>query len=114
MADNFQLGDSQKVSYSLTERDAKGHPVPADPTDVITVVSSDETAVTVVPDATPVSGTSASGFILAGDNLAVGVSITATLTPADGSAPLSDVRLIDVVAGKPSTLSFGFGVPVNQ
>ncbi len=111
---NFQLGDTEKVQYSLTELDADSNPATANPTDVITVVSSAPASASIVPDATPLPGTVASGFIVGGKALATGVQITATVTHADGTAlpPITD--LIDVVGGTASSLSLGLGAPVAQ
>jgi formylmethanofuran dehydrogenase subunit E-like metal-binding protein len=112
-APNFQLGDSQKVQYTLSETDAAGNPVAPLAGDVVTVVSSDTASLTVVPDATPVAGSVASGFLVAGKKLQVGVSVTATLTHVGGST-LTATDLIDIIAGAASSLSFGLGAPVAQ
>jgi hypothetical protein len=110
---NFQLGDTEKVQYSLTELDADSNPASAQPGDVVTVVSADPASLTVVPDATPVAGSVASGFLVGGAKLATGLAVTATVTHADGTT-LSVVDLIDIVGGKASSLSLGLGAPVAQ
>jgi hypothetical protein len=111
---NFQLQDTQKVPYSLTVADADGNPTTSAPGDTITVVSADTASVSVVPDATPATGTVASGYLVAGNKLQAGVAVTATLTPAAGGAPIVATDLIDVIAGVESALSFGLGAPVSQ
>ena len=110
---NFQLGDTEKVPYALTELDADSNPATADPSDVISVTSSDTASATVVADATPVAGSVASGFILGGAKLQTGVTITATVTHTDGSS-LTVSDLIDIVGGKASSISLGLGAPVSQ
>ena len=111
MAD-LTLNTSQKASYMVTEL-----PVGAtiDPTDT-TSVTSDNGAVEVVVDATPAAGSVASGFVF-GRSVASGVSITATLTHADGSIqPLTVVKTVDVIAApNPATgLDLTFGAPEAQ
>lgn len=110
---NFQLGDTEKVPYALTELDADSNPATADPSDVISVTSSDNASATVVPDATPVAGSVASGFIFGQAKLQTGVTITATVTHTDGSS-LTVSDLIDIVGGKASSISLGLGAPVSQ
>lgn len=110
---NFQLGDTEKVAYALTELDAVSNPTQGLPTDVITITSSDTDSATVVADATPVAGSVASGFIVGGKKLGIGVIVTATVTHADGtSLTVSDA--IDIVGGTASSLSLGLGAPVSQ
>jgi len=107
--------DNQKVQYTITlGPDAKGNPGVLQPGDSIAVTSSDTDSCSVVPDDTPVAGSAASGFIVAGAKLQTGVVITATLTFADGSAPETASGSLDVTGGEPGTLSIGFGAPVNQ
>ncbi len=110
---NFQLGDTEKVAYTLTELDADQNPANAQPGDVLTVTSSDTDSITVVPDDTPVAGSVASGFLLGGRKLQTGVQVTATVTHTDGTS-LTVTDLIDVVAGAATTLSLGLGAPVSQ
>ncbi len=110
---NFQLGDTEKVSYALTELDADSNPATADPADVISIVSSDTASATVVPDATAAAGSVASGFIVGGKKVQTGVTITASVTHSDGSV-LSVVDTIDIVGGKASSISLGLGAPVSQ
>lgn len=111
---NFVLGDTQKVPYALTELDADGNPTSGDPGDTIDIASSDPASVSVVPDASPAAGSVASGFLVGGSKLGTGISITATLTPAGGGAPLVATDLIDVIAGAASSISLGLGAPVSQ
>ncbi len=109
---NFQLGDTEKVPYALTELDADSNPTPGVATDVISITSSDTTMATVAPDAAPVTGSVASGFIVGGKTLGT-VTINATVTHADGTS-LSVVDVIDIVPGVAATLSLGLGAPVPQ
>jgi len=110
---NFQLGDTEKVPYALTELDADSNPATPKSDDTITIVSSDTDSATVVPDETPVAGSVASGFIVGGKKVQAGVSITATVTHADGTS-LTVTDLIDVVGGAASSISLGLGAPVSQ
>lgn len=110
---NFQLGDTEKVQYALTELDGASNPATAQPGDVVSVVSSDNDSASVVPDATPTAGSVGSGWILGGKKLAVGLTITATVTHADGTS-LSVADTLDIVGGKASSLSLGLGAPVSQ
>jgi hypothetical protein len=110
---NFQLGDTEKVAYALTELDADSNPTQGKPTDVISIVSDSPGSATVVPDATPAAGSVASGFIVGGKTLKTGVQITATVTHADGTS-LTVTDLIDIVGGAASSLSLGLGAPVSQ
>lgn len=113
MPSNFQLGDNQKVPYTLNLSDAENNPTVLEPTDQLSITSSDTASLTVIPDATPVSGAAASGFLVAGTKLQTGVTVTATITHADGtSATASD--LIDIVAGEAATVAFSLGAPVSQ
>lgn len=111
---NFQLGDTEKVSYALTELDADSNPASAQPGDVVSISSSDIASATIVPDATPAAGSVASGFILGGKKLQVGVSITATVTHAAGGPSLTVTDLIDIVGGSAASISLGLGAPVSQ
>lgn len=109
---NFQLGDTEKVPYALTELDAASQPVAGVATDVIAIVSSVPASVAVVPDATPVAGSVASGF-LTGGVPAVGVVVTATVTHVDGTA-LTVSDTIDCVGGVANSISLGLGAPVSK
>jgi hypothetical protein len=111
---NFQLGDTEKVSYALTVLDADSNPANLLPGDTVSVFSSDTTSATIVPDSVPAAGSVASGFVVGGKKVQVGVSITAAITHADGSLGLSVVDLIDIVGGTASSISLGFGAPVAQ
>ena len=114
MANNFQLGDSEKVSYALTALDAQSNPATLAVGDTITITSSDTASATIVPDATPVAGSLASGFIVGGKKVQVGVVITASANKADGSLDLTVTDTIDIVGGTASSLSLGLGAPVAQ
>lgn len=61
---NTQIGDTEKAPFTLVEMDAKSFPTQGLPTDVISVVSSDPTVLSIVLDAIPVAGTVASGFVV--------------------------------------------------
>lgn len=113
MAANFQLGDTEQCTYALVELDADSNPATPDPADVITVVSSDTDSATIVPDPTPVTGSQASGLLVGGKKLQVGVTVTATVTHPDGTT-LQTSALVDIVGGVASSLSLGFGAPVAQ
>lgn len=110
---NFQLGDTEKVPYALTELDADSNPAVPQATDVIAIASSDTDSATVVPDATPAAGSVASGFVVGGKKLQTGVTVTATVTHADGTS-LTITDTIDIVGGAASSLSLGLGAPVSQ
>lgn len=110
---NFQLGDTEKVAFSIIELDADSNPATPEPGDVITVVSSDTASLTVVIDTTPASGTQASGFLVGGTKVQTGVTATATVTHADGTS-LSVTDTLDIVGGKASSLSFALGAPIPQ
>jgi hypothetical protein len=110
---NFSLGDTEQVSYALTELDADSNPATAQAGDVVSVVSDSPGSITVVPDATPAAGSVASGLLVGGATLKTGCIVTATVTHADGtSLTVSDT--IDVVGGQASSLSLGLGAPVAQ
>src|ERR1019366_2751547 len=102
---NFQLGDTEKVAYALTELDVDSNPATPEAGDVITVASSDTASITVVPDATVASGSVASRFPVGGTKLQTGVQITASIAHADGTPTLTVTDLVDVVGGKASSLS---------
>lgn len=110
---NFPLGDTQKVPFTLTVTDADGNPTALGAGDSISVVSSDTESLTVVMDETAVEGSAASGFLVAGKKLAVGVTATATLAKADGTS-ISGVDTLDIIAGAASAIAFGLGAPVAQ
>jgi hypothetical protein len=110
---NFQLGDTEKAPYALTELDADSNPATPAAGDVINITSSDVGSATVVPDATPSAGSIASGFVVGGKKLQTGVVISASVTHTDGTS-LSVSDTIDVVGGKASSLSLGLGAPVSQ
>jgi hypothetical protein len=113
---NFQLGDTEKAPYAVTVLDGDSNPAVLDSTDTVAVVSSDTASITVVPDSPAAAGSVASGFILGGAKLQVGVTITATVTPGPSSLTkaISGVDLVDVVGGVANSLSIGLGAPVAQ
>lgn len=110
---NFQLGDTEKVAYALVELDADSNPATPQAGDSISITSSDTASLTVVPDATAADGSVASGFLVGGAKLGVGVQVVATVTHADGTT-LSVEDDIDVIGGAASSLSLGLGAPVAQ
>ncbi len=110
---NFQLGDTEKAQYTLTELDADSNPATPQVGDVIEITSSDTASATIVPDATPLAGSVVSGFVVGGKKIQTGVSIMAKVTHPDGTS-LSVTDIIDVVGGVASSLSLGLGAPVAQ
>ena len=111
---NTQLGDTETMSYSVTELDADSNPATPQAGDVATVTSSDTASATIVPDATPVAGTVASGQVVGGSKVQTGVQITASVTHADGTTLGPITGLVDVVGGAASSLGLTFGTPVAQ
>ena len=110
---NFQLQDTQKVPYVISEVDADGNPT-TEAGDVCTVSSSDVTMATVVPDAAPVvAGAQQTGFILGGKTLGT-VTITSHIVKADGTTLPDATDAIDIIAGAPAAQSIGLGTPVAQ
>jgi hypothetical protein len=109
---NFQLGDSEKAPFALTELDAASQPASAQLGDSVSVVSDSPSNASIVMDPTPAPGSIASGFVVGGTPK-TGVNITATVTHADGTK-LSVSDVIDVVGGVASSLSLGLGAPVSQ
>lgn len=129
MAD-FQLQDSQKVPYAISEVDAKGNIDTPDAQDSATLTSSDTASITIVPDTTvdPAKvpnnpdGTPGdptkylqTGFIVAGSKLQTGVTVTVTVNHGDGQAsPPPTVDTFDIVGGTPTTTVITLGTPVSQ
>ena len=109
---NFQLPDSQKSPFTLVEFDAANQPVAPQPTDVVSIVSSNPSAASVALDTPAAAGTSASGFIM-GSTQAPGVVISASITHADGSV-VSTSQTIDVTGGSASSLVLTLGPPVSK
>lgn len=113
---NTQLGDSQKIPYSYFLNDKDSNLVPLAAGQTVSVVSSDTASATVVPDATPAAGSTASGFILGGAKLQAGVTVTFSALDVDGTTKLVDdvVDTFDVVVGKAVTAAVTLGTPVDQ
>lgn len=109
---NFQLQDSQKVPYALIETDSVGNQTTPGSGDSFSVVSSDPDSLTVVADATPTAGALASGFLVAGKKLQVGVTVTATAN-INGTS-INAVDTIDIVGGVASSISISLGSPIPQ
>jgi len=112
---NFQLQDSQKVSYQLTGTDSAGVATSTLPDgSTLTVASSDQTLAQVVPDSTPAAGSLASGNIVAQPKTGT-VQINATLVAADGTTVLATGSVsIDIVAGALANITVNLGTPVAQ
>lgn len=111
---NYQLGDTEKAPFTLTELDGASNPATPQPGDVVSVVSADTDSATVVMDPTPVAGSVASGWVVGGKKLQTDVQITASVSHTDGSPALTVTDLIDIVGGKASSISLGLGAPVSQ
>lgn len=113
---NTPLTDNFKIPYVYTLVDADGNAVPLAPGETVGVVSADEASATIVPDAVPTAG-AASGWVLGGAKLQVGVGVTFTVLDSTG-APVTDVTpvvdLFDIGAGAPKTGSVQLGTPVIQ
>ena len=113
---NTQLGDTEKMPYTVMELDADSNPVPPQPGDTLAVVSSDTASATLLPDAAPtVAGALGTGFIVGGSKVQLGVQVTFTALRAGGTpigSPL--VANIDIVGGNASSVSVSFGTPVAQ
>jgi|SRR5579872_5029232 len=110
---NFQLSDTHKVAYALTELDVDNNPASPLPGDVITIVSSDTAMLTVVPDAVPAPGSVASGFLVAGKKLGT-VTVTANVSHPQLASSINLVDTIDIVSSVAVSLSLGLGAPVAQ
>lgn len=110
---NFQLADNQKVAYMLVAVDSDGNPASLAVGSSISVSSSDDGSASVVPDASPVSGSVASGFIVGGTKLGT-VQINAAVTNADGTAGPTGAVAVDVVSGPAASIAFTLGTAVAQ
>jgi hypothetical protein len=107
---NFPMYETQKTQYQV--KVAQFGVAALLPTDVLTVVSSDLAMATVVPDATAVAGSVASGFVLAGKKPGT-VRITVTLTRADKTSKTIYADL-DILSSAPVGLTIVFAPPVSQ
>ncbi len=104
----------QKQAY-LVQETALGVVIPPNPTDTVTVVSSDPSVI-VAPDATVAPGALASGFLL-GMTVATGVIVTASAFKADGTAiGTPKTQTVDVTAVTPvaDDINFTLGGVVSQ
>lgn len=112
---NQTLTDTFKRPYTFSGLDADKNPTTALPAGATVVVASDDlTKATVVPDATPLAGFFASGFIVGGSTLGT-VNITATTLAADGVTILDTETLaLDIVAGAAVSESFVLGDQIPQ
>lgn len=127
---NFQLQDSQKVSYAVAEFDKDGNIEAPGAGDSVAVASDSPSSLTVAADAAvdPAKvpnnpdGSAGdptkylqTGFLIGGATLKTGVQVTATFAHTDGSAaPPPVVDLIDIVVGPIATGAISLGTPVNQ
>jgi hypothetical protein len=84
MSKLVKLAPGQKEQYVVGILDKDGKPLSLRTGEQV-VVTSHDPAVRVVPDATPLPDTVASGYVQAGDQPVAAVSIQATLKNADGS-----------------------------
>lgn len=114
---NTLLNANQKMPYFVTET-LKGNPVPPSPGDSVSF-SVSTADVSLVPDAVPVPGAVASGFVVGNPASpgAFGVAITETITLAGGTVLPSVTNLVDVMAVVQPTADgsvFAFGAPVAQ
>jgi hypothetical protein len=110
---NFPITDTQKSAYSVTEVDSNGNSVASLSGDVTTVVSGNSPTITIVPDATPASGSIASGFIVANNGPASNVAVTATRTHTDGTS-ITVTMFVDISTGPANTLVLTFAAPVTK
>jgi hypothetical protein len=111
---NYQLGNTQKAPYTVVALDSEGNVAVPVASDVVTVISTNTAALTVTPDAVAVAGSIASGFIAGVAPGGAGISVTATLTHADGTS-VTVSQMVDVgVPGAAATLTLTFGAPVAQ
>ena len=115
---NVQLATNQKMSYAVFETDVNGNVVAPGKGDSVSITAS-TADVSLVPDATPVPGAVASGFIVANPASAgvVGVAIAEQVTLANGTVLPAVTNLVDVIAAAalPAVAStFVFGAPVAQ
>jgi hypothetical protein len=127
---NFQLQDSQKVTYAIYESDKDGNIDAPGPGDTVVVSSASPASLSVVadavvdpakvpnnPDGTPgdVADCLQTGFLVGGAKIAAGLQVLATFSHADGSAAPAPVNvLVDIVVGAAVTGSISLGAPVSQ
>ena len=126
---NTQLGDSQKVAYRYALNDKDSNFVALKTGQAISVVSSDAASASIVPDAsptihlpgdptdgTPDASANATGFILGGAKLQVGVNVTFSALDADGTTKLvaDVVDALDIVVGAAVTAAVSLGQPIDQ
>jgi hypothetical protein len=112
-ASPFVLQDNQKVPYLITAVDADGNPTSLPAGATIAVKTSDPTIATVVPDATPATGSIASGSIVGQSKLGL-VQISAAVTNADGTPGPTGQTSVQVVAGAAATIAIALGTPAPQ
>jgi hypothetical protein len=105
---------TQKIPYTVTDASGVVLSLPAGAS--ISVVSSDTTVVTIVPDATTASGALTSGFIVpASPEKDSTATITATLINPNGTV-ISVTGSVSVVSGQinVTSLALNLGAPVSQ
>lgn len=101
------LKDSEHVSVTLTEKDAAGNPVPFNLPAPPTWTSSDETIVTVSPNA---DGSNAD-VVTTGKLGDAQITVSAAL--ANGTV-ITGIGNVTVVVGDATTFELTFGVPVAK
>ena len=114
----MQLATDQKVPYVVAHLDG----IPLKIGNSIAVTSSDINGATIVPDATPMAGSLASGFVVAGTALQTGLKITANELDTTGAVVDTTSTSVDIVAATPpppppppkSNLPVSLGVPVPK
>ena len=111
---NNQLCDNQQVTFQVFEYDKDNIETQPEAGDTVTVVSSDPAAVLVAIDGAPsVAGAAATGWLKGQAKTETGVTITYTVTHADGTS-LATTELWDVVPGAATSLTVSHGSPINQ
>ena len=122
---NFQLQDTQKVSYAIFESDSDGNVGTPGAGDSVVVTTSDAASLTVAPDAVVdpakvqapavASQCLQTGFLVGGKKPQAGVGATVTFAHTDGtSAPPPVTDLIDIIVGPLTTGAISLGTPVSQ
>lgn len=105
---DFQLVDNGDDTLAVQGTDSAGNNVDISALGTIAWASADPNSVTVDPADGPSTTMHAVG------PTATGVSITATFTPSDGSAPLVGELLVDVVTGGATGLKIVPGTPTTH
>jgi hypothetical protein len=110
--ENQQIPLTDKAPYTCSGfEDKDGNPVNIMPSDVISVTSNNS-AVAVVPDTTPAAGSFASGFLVP-NAVATNVQITATVKHTDGTQAVESFE-VDVIPASGTAFAFALGAPIAQ